>query len=89
MPVSYPGEKSSINSNNASMSTDRYFVMKSLTEEDLEASRQDGIWVTQTHNEVKLNQAFEVSGLILSLVARLLFLTLTIAPNRSLLSKST
>ncbi|CAI7596047.1 unnamed protein product [Penicillium pancosmium] len=61
MPVSSPGEKSTINSNNVSISTDRYFVMKSLTEEDLEASRQDGIWVTQTHNEVKLNQAFESS----------------------------
>ncbi|CAI7597173.1 unnamed protein product [Penicillium pancosmium] len=61
MPVSCPRDESSINSKNASMSTDRYFVMKSLTKEALEASRQDGIWTTQTHNEVKLNQAFESS----------------------------
>ncbi|KAJ5732807.1 hypothetical protein N7493_004288 [Penicillium malachiteum] len=38
---------------------DRYFVVKSLTVEDLELSRQSGIWATQTHNETNLNQAFE------------------------------
>lgn len=39
---------------------DRYFVVKSLTVEDLELSKQSGIWATQTHNEINLNQAFEV-----------------------------
>jgi len=44
-----------------SRSLDRYFVVKSLTVEDLELSKQSGIWATQTHNETNLNQAFEVS----------------------------
>lgn len=39
----------------------RYFVLKSLTVEDLEISWQSGIWATQTHNEESLNRAFEVS----------------------------
>lgn len=42
-------------------STDRYFIVKSLTIEDLEQSRQSGIWATQTHNEANLNNAYEVS----------------------------
>lgn len=42
---------------------DRYFIVKSLTVEDLELSKQSGIWATQTHNETNLNHAFEVSGL--------------------------
>lgn len=42
---------------------DRYFVVKSLTVEDLEFSKQSGIWATQSHNEISLNQAFEVSFL--------------------------
>ncbi|KAI9367062.1 YT521-B-like domain-containing protein [Aspergillus egyptiacus] len=37
----------------------RYFILKSLTVEDLEISRQRGIWATQTHNEESLNRAFE------------------------------
>lgn len=39
----------------------RYFILKSLTVEDLEISWQSGIWATQTHNEESLNRAFEVS----------------------------
>ncbi|KAJ6106736.1 hypothetical protein N7512_010253 [Penicillium capsulatum] len=39
---------------------DRFFVVKSLTVEDLELSKQSGIWATQTHNETNLNHAFEV-----------------------------
>ncbi|KAL5001417.1 YT521-B-like domain-containing protein [Aspergillus recurvatus] len=37
----------------------RYFILKSLTVEDLELSWQSGIWATQTHNEGSLNRAFE------------------------------
>ncbi|KAL4737085.1 YT521-B-like domain-containing protein [Aspergillus similis] len=37
----------------------RYFILKSLTVEDLELSWQSGIWATQTHNEESLNRAFE------------------------------
>lgn len=39
---------------------DRYFIVKSLTVEDLELSKQSGIWATQSHNEAAMNQAFEV-----------------------------
>ncbi|KAF3395131.1 Zinc finger CCCH domain-containing protein 45 [Talaromyces pinophilus] len=38
---------------------DRYFIVKSLTLEDLELSRRSGIWATQTHNEAALNRAYE------------------------------
>lgn len=41
-------------------SVDRYFIVKSLTVEDLEMSKQSGIWATQSHNESNLNQAFGV-----------------------------
>lgn len=40
---------------------DRYFIVKSLTVEDLELSKQSGIWATQSHNEAAMNQAFEVT----------------------------
>lgn len=39
---------------------ERFFVVKSLTVEDLELSRRSGIWATQTHNEAAMNQAYEV-----------------------------
>lgn len=38
---------------------DRFFVLKSLTVEDLELSVRTGIWATQSHNEENLNKAFE------------------------------
>lgn len=40
---------------------DKYFVLKSLTVEDMELSVRNGIWATQAHNEEALNKAFEVS----------------------------
>ena len=40
---------------------ERFFIVKSLTMQDLEASVRDGIWATQSHNEQGLNKAFEVS----------------------------
>ncbi|KAI9890042.1 MAG: hypothetical protein M1814_004558 [Vezdaea aestivalis] len=40
---------------------DRYFIMKSLTVEDLEQSAWNGIWATQSHNEASLNEAFQQS----------------------------
>ncbi|KAJ5637259.1 Nucleotide-bindingalpha-beta plait [Penicillium lividum] len=42
-------------------SSDRYFIVKSLTVEDLELSKQSGIWATQSHNETNLNQAFKTT----------------------------
>ena len=38
---------------------DKYFVVKSLTVEDLELSVRNGIWATQSHNEEILNKAFQ------------------------------
>lgn len=40
---------------------DRFFILKSLTVEDLELSVRTGIWATQSHNEETLNSAFAVS----------------------------
>lgn len=39
---------------------DRFFILKSLTVEDLELSVRTGIWATQSHNEDALNNAFKV-----------------------------
>jgi hypothetical protein len=41
---------------------DKFFILKSLTMEDLELSVQTGIWATQSHNEEVLNKAFAVSS---------------------------
>jgi hypothetical protein len=38
---------------------EKYFVVKSLTVQDLEASVRNGIWATQSHNESALNRAYE------------------------------
>lgn len=37
---------------------DRFFICKSLTEEDLDASARLGMWSTQSHNEQTFNGAF-------------------------------
>ena len=39
---------------------DKYFVMKSLTVEDMELSIRNSIWATQSHNEDALNKAYNV-----------------------------
>jgi hypothetical protein len=38
--------------------TNKYFIVKSLTLQDLELSVRNGIWATQSHNEDVLNKAF-------------------------------
>ncbi|KAG6229536.1 hypothetical protein E4U26_000185 [Claviceps purpurea] len=38
---------------------DRFFVLKSLTTEDLNESLKTGMWATQSHNEKTLNEAFQ------------------------------
>jgi hypothetical protein len=38
-----------------------FFILKSLTLQDLEASARDGIWATQAHNESTLNEAFNAA----------------------------
>jgi hypothetical protein len=39
---------------------DRFFILKSLTVEDLELSVRNNTWATQAHNEERLNSAFKV-----------------------------
>ena len=58
-----PGENPtspSLNLEPAMKTSDKYFVMKSLTVEDMELSVRNSIWATQGHNEDALNKAFEV-----------------------------
>ncbi|KAI8961369.1 hypothetical protein F5Y11DRAFT_357722 [Daldinia sp. FL1419] len=38
---------------------DKFFILKSLTVEDLELSVRTGVWATQSHNEEILNNAFK------------------------------
>ncbi|CAG8623641.1 3752_t:CDS:2, partial [Acaulospora colombiana] len=40
-------------------SQNRYFILKSLTQDDLDISVQTGLWATQPHNEASLNKAFK------------------------------
>ncbi|KAI1161398.1 hypothetical protein F5B18DRAFT_663128 [Nemania serpens] len=40
---------------------DKFFILKSLTVEDLELSVQTGVWATQSHNEETLNEAFRAA----------------------------
>ncbi|KAK4966028.1 hypothetical protein LTR28_003341 [Elasticomyces elasticus] len=37
----------------------RYFIVKSLTIQDLDASVRNGVWATQSHNEDTLNSAYK------------------------------
>ncbi|KAF1945387.1 hypothetical protein EJ02DRAFT_53952 [Clathrospora elynae] len=39
----------------------KYFIVKSLTLQDLELSVRNGIWATQSHNEDALNKAFRTA----------------------------
>jgi RNA recognition motif-containing protein len=39
---------------------EKFFIVKSLTLQDLELSVRNGIWATQSHNEETLNKAYEV-----------------------------
>ncbi|KAJ7301018.1 YT521-B-like domain-containing protein [Mycena albidolilacea] len=39
----------------------RYFILKSLTQDDLDLSVQTGVWATQKHNEGILDRAFRTS----------------------------
>ena len=51
---------------------EKYFIVKSLTVEDLELSVRNGIWATQAHNEAALKKAFEVSLILKSAIRGLL-----------------
>ncbi|KAG5980350.1 hypothetical protein E4U55_004109 [Claviceps digitariae] len=52
--VAQPTQDVQIRSN-----TDKFFILKSLTTEDLDLSVKTGIWATQSHNEESLNRAFQ------------------------------
>lgn len=39
----------------------RYFILKSINSENIQRAVSEGIWATQVHNEVKLNEAFRGS----------------------------
>ncbi|KAK9856085.1 hypothetical protein WJX84_005291 [Apatococcus fuscideae] len=39
----------------------RYFLLKSVSIDNIEKSVAEGVWATQKHNEEKLNKAFETS----------------------------
>ncbi|KAI2473549.1 hypothetical protein F4781DRAFT_137462 [Annulohypoxylon bovei var. microspora] len=39
---------------------DKFFILKSLTVEDLDLSVRTGVWATQSHNEEVLNSAFKL-----------------------------
>jgi hypothetical protein len=43
------------------LAKDKFFIVKSLTVEDLELSVRNGVWATQSHNEEALNKAYEVN----------------------------
>lgn len=55
-----PTQQSGEDSRHTSTATEKYFIVKSLTLQDLESSVRNGIWATQSHNEEALNKAYEV-----------------------------
>ncbi|KAB8232525.1 putative YT521-B-like splicing factor [Aspergillus alliaceus] len=57
MPVRRIAESRDLNSR----VPNRYFIVKSLSMDDLELSRQSGTWATQAHNENNLNQAYQTA----------------------------
>lgn len=61
-----PEPRSAPNSD-TSAQKDKFFILKSLTVEDLELSVRTGVWATQSHNEEILNNAFKVSAYFLIL----------------------
>lgn len=65
-----PSRKSGEESRQTSSAKDKYFVVKSLTLQDLELSVRNGIWATQSHNEEVLNKAYEVSAFVYNLTRK-------------------
>jgi hypothetical protein len=45
----------------SSKALERYFIVKSLTLQDLQESVRTKVWATQTHNEEALNKAYKVN----------------------------
>jgi len=61
VPAPVVADSKSISAGDGTHVKDRFFILKSLTMEDLELSVRTGIWATQAHNEETLNNAFKVS----------------------------
>lgn len=65
--LALPQEESGSKVNNEGVDSaqvkDKFFIVKSLTLEDLELSVRNGIWATQSHNEDALNKAYEVGSI--------------------------
>lgn len=59
--VASPSRESNDDHRSSADTTNKYFIVKSLTLQDLELSVRNGIWATQSHNEEALNKAFQVS----------------------------
>ncbi|KAI1383364.1 uncharacterized protein F4822DRAFT_75398 [Hypoxylon trugodes] len=53
-------ESKNVPSSDGTAQKDKFFILKSLTLEDLELSVRTGVWATQSHNEEVLNNAFKV-----------------------------
>lgn len=62
-PVAPGGTDTQTTSSNpaATKVPEKFFIVKSLTLQDLEASVRNGIWATQSHNESTLDQAFSAA----------------------------
>ncbi|KAF4581243.1 YTH domain protein [Ophiocordyceps camponoti-floridani] len=58
-PVSQPVKPKMSSGGDGNTQNDKFFILKSLTMEDLELSVRTGIWATQSHNEDSLNTAFK------------------------------
>lgn len=58
-------EPNNASTGDTSSQKDKFFILKSLTNEDLELSVRNGVWATQSHNEESLNSAFKVSRFFL------------------------
>lgn len=56
-----PKQQGGDEAHTSSTSANKYFIVKSLTLQDLELSIRNGIWATQSHNEDILNKAYQVS----------------------------
>lgn len=62
--ASTPTQTGDRDARGTSTSADKYFIVKSLTLQDLELSVRNGIWATQSHNEETLNKAFEAADTV-------------------------
>ncbi|KAL3417282.1 YTH domain-containing protein [Phlyctema vagabunda] len=55
------GEASKDAVDDSALPKDKFFIVKSLTVEDLELSVRNGSWATQSHNEEALNKAYQAA----------------------------